>query len=244
MSHKIVKMNKRRPIRSFEEQHPVPSTGKMVLDSTIKPMTKNQGIAFTQWTSGKNLLMHGIAGTGKTFLGLYFAIKEIISTDPTKKKVFIIRSVVPTRDMGFLPGTQAEKTKVYEGPYYDIFSKLFGRADAYDVFKCRDQVSFISTSFLRGITFNDCVIVVDEINNMTFGELDTVISRIGYNCKIIFCGDFRQSDLDKRDRQGLHDFMRILQKIKDFSYIEFQIDDIVRSELVKSYIIAKTEEGF
>ena len=142
--------------------------------------------------------------------------------------------------MGFLPGNNKEKTKVYEAPYLAIFSELFGRGDAYDYLKNKGLVDFISTSFIRGITLNDCIIVVDEIANMTLHELDSVITRVGKNCKVIFCGDFRQSDFTKEhEKNGLTDFMRILQRMKSFDYIDFTEHDIVRSAMVKEYIIAK-----
>jgi hypothetical protein len=142
--------------------------------------------------------------------------------------------------MGFLPGNNKDKAKVYEAPYQAIFTELFGRGDAYEYLKQKGVVEFISTSFIRGITLNDCIIVVDEIANMTLHELDSVITRVGKNCKIIFCGDFRQSDFTKeQDKNGLMDFMRILNRMKSFDYIDFTENDIVRSSMVKEYIIAK-----
>jgi phosphate starvation-inducible PhoH-like protein/PhoH-like ATPase len=142
--------------------------------------------------------------------------------------------------MGFLPGNQKEKAKVYEAPYYAICSELFNRGDAYDVLKTKDYVEFISTSFVRGITLNNCIVIVDEVANMTLHELDSIITRIGRNCRIIFCGDFRQSDFTyDKDKKGLIDFMKILQNMKAFNFIDFDVDDIVRSSLVKEYIVVK-----
>ena len=149
------------------------------ISNDISPMTDNQSVAFNAWENGANLMLHGIAGTGKTFLGLYFSLKEVMAKNTHYKKVFIVRSVVPTRDIGFLPGSQKDKMKVYEAPYYDIASKLFERGDAYEILKQRNNVEFISTSFLRGSTFYDCIIVVDEIQNMSDQELHTVITRVG-----------------------------------------------------------------
>ena len=206
----------------------------------IEPLTENQRLTFEKYHDGKNLLLHGIAGTGKSFLSIYLSLQNILSDPSRYKKLIIVRSVVPTRDMGFLPGTNKEKTKVYEAPYLAIFSELFGRGDAYDYLKNKGLVDFISTSFIRGITLNDCIIVVDEIANMTLHELDSVITRVGKNCKVIFCGDFRQSDFTKEhEKNGLTDFMRILQRMKSFDYIDFTEHDIVRSAMVKEYIIAK-----
>lgn len=206
----------------------------------INPLTDNQKLTFEAYEAGKNLLLHGIAGTGKSFISTYLAMKQILADDPRYKKLVIVRSVVPTRDMGFLPGNNREKTKVYEAPYYAIFDELFGRGDAYEYLKQRGFVEFISTSFIRGVTLNDCIIVVDEIANMTLHELDSVITRVGKNCRIVFCGDFRQSDFTREhEKNGLHDFMKILQRMKSFEFIDFNEQDIVRSSLVKDYIITK-----
>jgi phosphate starvation-inducible protein PhoH len=155
-----------------------------------------------------------------------------------------MRSVVPTRDIGFLPGNAKEKSKVYEGPYYAICNELFGRGDAYDILKNKNTIEFMTTSFIRGITLNNAIVIVDEVNNMTFHELDSIITRLGKNCRIMFCGDFRQSDLPKQaERNGLLDFMDILERMKSFTHVEFQQEDIVRSGLVKQYIIAKDKLG-
>lgn len=206
----------------------------------INPLTDNQKLTFEAYDAGKNLLLHGIAGTGKSFISTYLAMKQILADDPRYKKLVIVRSVVPTRDMGFLPGNNREKTKVYEAPYYAIFDELFGRGDAYEYLKQRGFVEFISTSFIRGVTLNDCIIVVDEIANLTLHELDSVITRVGKNCRIVFCGDFRQSDFTREhEKNGLHDFMRILQRMKSFEFVDFNEQDIVRSSLVKDYIITK-----
>jgi phosphate starvation-inducible protein PhoH len=207
----------------------------------IEPLTQNQTITFEYYARDKNLMLHGIAGTGKSFISCYLAMKQLLEGDNRYKKLIIVRSVVPTRDMGFLPGNNKEKTKVYEAPYQAIFTELFGRGDAYEYLKQRGIVEFISTSFIRGITLNDSIVVVDEIANMTLHELDSVITRVGKNCKIVFCGDFRQSDFTKdHEKSGLIDFMKILNRMKTFEHIEFDENDIVRSAMVKEYIIAKT----
>jgi len=206
----------------------------------VEPLTENQKLTFEQYDQGKNLLLHGIAGTGKSFLSIYLSLKTILQDNCRYKKLVIVRSVVPTRDMGFLPGNNKEKAKVYEAPYLAIFSELFERGDAYDYLKNKNIVEFISTSFIRGITINDSIIVVDEIANMTLHELDSVITRVGKNCKIIFCGDFRQSDFTKEhEKNGLTDFMRIIERMKSFSFVDFTEQDIVRSSMVKEYIIMK-----
>jgi phosphate starvation-inducible protein PhoH len=206
----------------------------------VEPLTNNQKLTFEAYKKEKNLMLHGIAGTGKSFISLYLSMNQILNDDSRYKKIIIVRSVVPTRDMGFLPGNNKEKTKVYEAPYLAIFSELFGRGDAYEYLKQKGLVDFISTSFIRGVTLNDCIIVVDEIANMTLHELDSVITRVGNNCKVIFCGDFRQSDFTRsHEKDGLKDFMRIVQKMKSFEFIDFNENDIVRSAMVKEYIITK-----
>jgi len=206
----------------------------------IEPLTANQKLTFDYYDQGKNLLLHGIAGTGKSFLSIYLSLRSILADQSRYKKLIIVRSVVPTRDMGFLPGNNKEKAKVYEAPYQAIFSELFERGDAYEYLKSKNLVDFISTSFIRGITINDSIIVVDEIANMTLHELDSVITRVGKNCRVIFCGDFRQSDFTREhEKNGLTDFMRIIQKMKSFEFVDFNENDIVRSSMVKEYIITK-----
>lgn len=206
----------------------------------IEPLTQNQKFSFEAYNNGKNLMLHGIAGTGKSFISMYLALNQILGENSQYKKLVIVRSVVPTRDMGFLPGNSKEKAKVYEAPYYAICTELFGRSDSYEYLKSKNLVEFISTSFIRGITLNDCIIVVDEIANMTLHELDSVITRVGKNCRIVFCGDFRQSDFTKEhEKNGLIDFMRIIERMKSFTFIDFNEQDIVRSSMVKDYIIQK-----
>lgn len=209
---------------------------------TILPLTANQRKTFQAFETGKNLFLHGIAGTGKTFISLYLSLNDIMYNDDTVyERIIIIRSVVPTRDMGFLPGSQMEKMKVYEAPYYAICEELFDRKDAYDVLKKnRMTVDFMSTSFVRGTTLRNAIVVVDEVQNMTAQELHSVITRAGHGCRMIFCGDMKQNDLlNNREFSGLSDFMKIIKRMNSFEFVEFGIDDITRSELVKSYIIAR-----
>ena len=201
----------------------------------IEPLTKNQLIAFE---SDKNLILHGLAGTGKTFISCYLAFDDMVKN--VYNNLVIIRSAVPTRDIGFLPGSEKEKASVYEEPYKEIALELFQRGDAYEILKTKGLVHFMTTSFVRGITLKETVIIIDECQNMTFHELDSIITRVGPNCRVIFCGDFRQSDLKSN---GLESFMEILKNMGSFDFIDFEIKDIVRSEFVKDYIIAKTELG-
>jgi len=199
----------------------------------IEPLTRNQLKAFE---SNQHLVLHGLAGTGKTFISSYLAYDDMIKYK--FQKLVIIRSAVPTRDIGFLPGTEKEKASVYEEPYKDIANDLFGRGDAYEILKQKRLVEFMTTSFIRGITLRDAVILIDECQNMSFHELDSIITRMGENCRIIFCGDFRQADLKGN---GIKDFFQILKRMQVFTFIEFEVEDIVRSDFVKTYIIAKNE---
>ena len=212
----------------------------------VHPLTENQKKTFDAFHRGKHLMLHGMAGTGKTFLSMYLAINDLMSGTSDQERIYMIRSVVPTRDMGFLPGSQKEKMKVYEAPYYAICNELFERGDAYDILKQKNAVEFMSTSFVRGTTLNNCYVIVDECQNMTDQELHSVMTRIGKNCRIIFCGDFRQDDLSSERRKeysGLISFMKILQTIPEFEFIDFQIEDIVRSSIVKRYIVARHKLG-
>jgi len=209
---------------------------------SISPKTKNQEQVFRDFTNGKNLFIHGLPGTGKSFISLYLALNELIEYHEYKN-IVIIRSVVPTRDMGFLPGSVKDKAKVYEAPYQSICTELYGRKDAYDILKSKGIVTFETSSFLRGVTFDNSIVIVDECQNMTYHELTTIITRVGKNTKIVFSGDYRQTDLSyDDDKSGLKNFMKIINKMpKYFSCIEFTEDDIVRSGLVKEFIIKKTQ---
>ena len=201
----------------------------------IEPLTRNQVLAFE---SERNLVLHGVAGTGKTFISCYLAFDDM--TKGVYKQLIIIRSAVPTRDIGFLPGSEKEKASVYEEPYKDIAVELFQRGDSYEILKTKGLLHFMTTSYLRGITLKDAVIIVDECQNMSFHELDSIVTRVGTNCRVIFCGDFRQADLAKN---GLQDFIRVLKAMDQFDLIDFEIKDIVRSDFVREYITAKTDLG-
>jgi phosphate starvation-inducible protein PhoH and related proteins len=203
----------------------------------IEPLTRNQLKVFE---SNKNLVLHGLAGTGKTFISCYLAFDDMAKN--CYERLVIIRSAVPTRDIGFLPGNMSEKSSVYEEPYRDICNDLFGRGDAYQILKTKNIVDFMTTSFIRGITLRNAVIVIDECQNMSFHELDSIITRMGEHCRVIFCGDFRQADL-KNGQSGMLDFLQILKRMEEFDFIEFEVEDIVRSSFVKNYIISKNELG-
>lgn len=209
---------------------------------TIKPLTENQKLFFDAYDSSRIMLLHGIAGTGKTYIALYHALEEVLDKGSNYEKIVIVRSAVPSRDIGHLPGDEKEKTEVYTEPYIEICSDLFNRHDAYQRLTEQKVIQFLITSFVRGITLDNSIIIVDECQNMTDMELNSIITRVGERSKIIFCGDFRQTDLYKRtDTSGLKKFMRIADMMPSFRTFEFGVEDIVRSEIVKEYILARLQ---
>ena len=212
----------------------------------VDPITDNQKVLFDAYAGGKNLIAYGAAGTGKTFITLYNAIKDVLDDNTPYERIYIVRSLVATREIGFLPGDYEDKSDIYQVPYKHMVKYMFQMpSDAdfemlYGNLKSQDTIKFWSTSFLRGTTLDHAIILVDEFQNLNFHELDSIITRVGENSKIMFCGDATQSDLVKtNDKNGIVDFMNILRKMPSFDIIEFGIDDIVRSGLVKEYIVAK-----
>lgn len=237
-SQKRLTKREKRLLAQVKTEEKLPNYGLSI--KQIKPLTVNQNLVFKAYEQDKNLMLHGIAGTGKSFLGVTLALQELFSGLSTKKKLVIVRSIVPTRDIGFLPGTDKEKAEVYSAPYTAICDELFSAPGAYKFLETKGLIEFISTSFIRGTTLNDSIVLVDEMQNCSFHELDSVITRMGKNSKIIFAGDFRQSDFTRdQERAGLKEFMRVIDNMRAFEFIEFEKEDIVRSALVKEYIIQK-----
>lgn len=215
---------------------------KVKLDDlkVIEPLTDNQRKFFNLYKDNNAFLLHGVAGTGKTYIALYKALEDVLEKTSQFERVVIVRSAVPSREIGHLPGDEKEKTEVYQQPYVEICSDLFRRYDTYQRLLEQKAVNFMITSFIRGITLEDSIIIVDECQNMTDMELNSIITRVGKRSKIIFCGDFRQTDLyRKTDMSGLKKFMVIADMMSSFKVVEFEIEDIVRSDLVKEYIIAR-----
>jgi predicted ribonuclease YlaK len=213
----------------------------------ITPKTENQRKAFNYYDDEYNLSLLGYPGTGKSFISLYLALNEIEKNNfNSPKSVTVVRSIVPSRDVGFLPGSAKEKAKVYEAPYIDICNQLYGRGDAYDILQKKGTIHFETTSYLRSITMNDTIIIVDECQNLSDQELHTIITRVGENSRIIFAGDTGQNDLvyKKNDVSGLPFFLKIIEKIKSFKIVKFDANDIVRSGLVKEYIIIRENMKF
>tara|TARA_B100001996_G_scaffold136619_1_gene103920 strand:- start:129 stop:821 length:693 start_codon:yes stop_codon:yes gene_type:complete len=216
----------------------------------IKPLTASQEKVFDAWDKNKNLFLYGCAGTGKSFITIYLALKEILDEKTPYDKLYIVRSLVPTREIGFLPGDHEDKANLYQIPYKNMVRFMFEMPDdasfemLYGNLKAQDTISFWSTSFIRGTTLDNAIILVDESENLNFHELDSIITRLGVNSKIIFAGDAAQTDLTKaNEKTGIMDFKKIIDDMDEFESIQFSIEDIVRSGLVKSYLISKMNLG-
>lgn len=207
----------------------------------FQPLTENQSKFFEAYKRGDYFTMLcGSAGTGKTFIATYKALEEVLDKTSSFHRVVIVRSAVQSRDLGFTPGSVEEKMSLYEQPYMQICHTLFGRRDAYDALKECGRIEFISTSFIRGMSFDDAIIIVDECQNLTWEELSTIMTRVGYRSKIIFCGDYKQTDLyrNNKDKSGLKKFHEIAKMMNSFTNIEFTTEDIVRSSLVRDFLVA------
>jgi len=222
-----------------------PINSEMLVD--IEPLTENQEKLYSAYDEGKNIFAYGAAGTGKTFISLYKALCDVLDENTPYEKLYIVRSLVSTREIGFLPGDHDDKAALYQIPYKNMVKYMFEMAtDAdfemlYGNLKTQETISFWSTSFIRGTTMDNCIVLVDEMQNLNFHELDSIITRVGDNCKIIFCGDATQTDLTKSyEKDGIIDFKRIIEVMEeDFGVIEFGLDDIVRSGLVRNYLVTK-----
>ena len=223
-----------------------PINGDMLRD--IEPLTENQQKLFDSYANSKNIIAYGAAGTGKTFITLFNALNDVLDTSTPYEKIYIVRSLESTREIGFLPGDHEDKSFLYQIPYKNMVKYMFELPSAADFemlygnLKAQETISFWSTSFIRGTTFDRAIILVDEFQNLNFHELDSIMTRVGENTKIMFCGDATQSDLIKQnERNGIVDFMRVLRLMASVDIIEFGVEDIVRSGLVKEFILAKME---
>ena len=217
----------------------------------IDPLTDNQKLLFDSYEKDQNVVAYGCAGTGKTFITLYNALNDVLSDNTPYEKIYIVRSLVATREIGFLPGDHEDKSSLYQIPYKNMVKYMFEMADdqefemLYGALKAQETIRFWSTSFLRGTTMDNCIIIVDEMQNLNFHELDSIITRVGENCKIIFCGDAAQSDLVKtNERNGILNFKQIIMAMtEDFATVEYDVNDIVRSGFVRNYIMTKIALG-
>lgn len=253
--------NKRSAIQRREEmidqtehmtQH-MPKTGpsnslKIKLDHmvTIEALTPNQEKFFEIYKRGGYFtFLLGSPGVGKTMIAMAKAIEDVLDKSSTFKQLVVVRSTVSTRDQGFLPGTIEEKSEIYELPYKEIAQTLFNRTDAWSRLKEQGYARFIPSSYIRGISIDDSIVLVDEVQNMTWGELSSIIGRVGHRSKIIFAGDKFQNDLtrQKNDVSGLDEFLRVAKTMDEFEAVYFTPDDIVRSSLVKSFIVACDKLG-
>ena len=217
----------------------------------IDPLTDNQKKLFDSYGEGKNIFAYGAAGTGKTFVTMYLALRDVLNPNTPYDKLYIVRSLVATREIGFLPGDHEDKAALYQIPYKNMVKYMFEMPDdpsfemLYGNLKTQETISFWSTSFIRGTTFDNAILLIDECQNLNFHELDSIITRVGENSKIMFCGDATQTDLIRQnERNGIIDFTKILHAMPEFDCIEFGVEDIVRSGLVKSYIVNKLNLGF
>ena len=214
----------------------------------IGPLTANQKALYDSYASNKNIVAYGCAGTGKTFITLYNALKDVLDQETPYEKIYIVRSLVATREIGFLPGDHEDKSTLYQLPYKAMVKYMFEmptEADfqmLYGNLKAQDTIDFWSTSFIRGTTFDKTIVIVDEFQNLNYHELDSIMTRVGEQSKIMFCGDATQTDLVRtNERNGIVDFMRVLRLMESVEVIEFGVEDIVRSGLVKEYILAKLQ---
>jgi predicted ribonuclease YlaK len=226
-----------------------PLSSEYLID--IEPLTDNQKRLFDSYADGKHVVAYGASGTGKTFITLYNALVDVLDERTPYERIYLVRSLVATREIGFLPGSHDDKADIYQIPYKNMVKYMFQMpSDAdfemlYGNLKAQETIKFWSTSFLRGTTLDNAIVIVDEFQNLNFHELDSIITRVGENTRICFCGDASQSDLVKtNERNGIIDFMSVLRKMQSFDIIEFGIEDICRSGLVKEYLIAKMDAGF
>lgn len=251
-------MSRSRSQRKSRQQSNIPLNKKktqaplVTLDHLVElqPLTKNQERLFDAYDDGKNIVAYGYPGVGKTLCLLYKALEEVLDPATPYKKVIVVRSTVATRDIGFLKGSTEDKIAEYERPYKYMIKNLFDldSDEEYDMLygnlKAQKSFYFMSTSFIRGMTFDECIMIIDEFSNLSYHELDSIITRVGIDCKIHFSGDLEQSDLIKHsERMGAANFLRILSEMESFERVDFQIEDIVRSDLVKHYIVAKSKLG-
>jgi phosphate starvation-inducible protein PhoH len=247
MSAKAQRLTKRQQKLSEKGLMKFPSIQQLHFEiNHIQPITDNQVKTFQAYDRGDNLFLHGCAGTGKTFISIYLALKEIENGRSRRRKLVIIRTAQSSKDIGFLPGNEKQKLEVYEAPYKAICAELYHRDDAYEILKQKGLIEFHSTSFLRGTTIDDAIILIDECQNQRYVELRTVLTRTGDKSRVILCGDTKQDDLTSeryKEASGLVDMMRVFDRMGDMTAIQFEIDDIVRSGFVRDFIIAENQLG-
>lgn len=211
----------------------------------IIPLTAAQKDVFQAYGEGKHLFLHGSAGTGKTFIALALALKDVLAGTTLYKKIIVVRSSVPSRDIGFLPGSLEDKIAIYSLPYRTMLNELFGRGDGWEMTSRKGLLEIVSTSFLRGMTFSNCILIFDEVQNATYEEGKTVITRVGENCRVILSGDERQCDLyrSRSDVSGIRCLTEIVKRMPSFHLVEFGVKDVVRSGVCREFLLAEMELG-
>lgn len=229
------------------QKQPKNNTMNIRFDDLLEyhPITDNQAKAYKAWGNGYNLVLAGSAGTGKTFMGMYLGMRAVLDPNTPYDRLVIVRSMVPTRDMGFLPGTKQEKEDAFLAPYKSIAHELFNDPGSWGKAVSTKKMEFTSTSYIRGLTLDNCIILVDEMQNLNFHELDSVTTRVGKDSRLIFSGDYRQSDFTREnDREGIVKFLTIVEQLKKFEIVNFGWEDIVRSDFVRDYIMTKEMLGY
>jgi phosphate starvation-inducible PhoH-like protein len=174
----------------------------------------------------------GSAGTGKTYVAASYAAEKLYYRE-TSKIIVTRPNVEASRSLGFLPGELEEKYAPYLEPFEGVFIRAFGKS-LYELFKKRGQIDPRPLGFMRGATFDDAIVLVDECQNMTEKEFKLLLTRIGHNSKVIFSGDSRQVDIPD---SGLMSTIQRLQYIPSIEVVEFYPSDIVRSDLCKQIIL-------
>jgi phosphate starvation-inducible PhoH-like protein len=195
--------------------------------------------------NGSNIVAVGSAGTGKTYLALYLALKDVIESK-LHSKIIIVRSNVPTRNSGFLPGSLEEKNEIYALPFRQITNTLCENGSAWDILSKKKIIEFVSTSYIRGLTFDDSIVIVEEVQNLDAEEIKTVLTRAGENTQLVICGDSKQGDLFRsREKSGFELLMYIADNMPGhIDLINFLPRDIVRSGFVKKLLLLLEDSKF
>jgi phosphate starvation-inducible PhoH-like protein len=199
----------------------------------VKPLNFIQGEYLRAIQTNQIIFGVGSAGTGKTYVAATYAAGELFHR--RIQKIIVTRPNVETgRGLGFLPGTLEEKYAPYLEPFDNVFTRCLGKGFYEYALKAKD-IEPRPLGFMRGSTFDNCIVLLDEAQNATREEMKMLLSRIGKNCKMIISGDVDQSDIPD---SGLSDAINRLDHIPDIEVVRFLDDDIVRSKMCKQIILA------